>query len=65
MKDVLYVERRATNDNGDIEDVETSPAAQLATDALKPCAQRDWLWRKRPILSKFVETKGGDMKAEL
>merc|ERR1712087_1099518 len=68
MKGQLHVQSRAVTDNGDIEDVSMESAAKLKLNSLRPCRQKDWIWRKRPILSKYEKREGSDitvMKTEL
>merc|ERR1712228_226949 len=52
----LFVISRSTNDYGDIEDVNGMNFTEIDVNRLKPCIQKDWIWRQRPILSnKYKE----------
>lgn len=65
MKESLHVQSRATNDNGDIEVAGAAQYATIESKSFKPCAQKDWIWRKRPVLSKFDAQRNENAKTEL
>ena len=45
------------NDNGDVERIEDNLYVDINLDRLRPCYEKNWIWRKRPILNSVdIET---------
>ena len=64
MKEKLYVLTRATNDNGDIENTKYLLYVDVDLDKLKPCVEKEWIWRQRPVLNAKAVVEDSD-KIEL